>query len=103
MYLLFVQQYKLQYVKFLVVANSSSFSLNKSIIATVVVHTLNREIRSCVKWLLMYKRFKRMENYLNCRPKNGATVTRGLREPQRFQLGFDLEIPGVLLIGDCIL
>ena len=48
MYLLFVQQCKLQYVKFHVVANSSSFSPSKSSIATVVVHTLNREIRSLV-------------------------------------------------------
>ena len=52
MYLLFVQQCKLQYVKFHVVANSSSLSLNKSSLATAVVHTSNREIRSCVKWLL---------------------------------------------------
>ena len=51
--------------------NSPSFSLNKSSIATVVIHTLNREIRSCVKWLLTRglngKLFK-------LSAKNGVTV-----------------------------
>ena len=51
-YVLFVEQYNLQYVKFHVVANSSSFSLHESSLAAVVVHTLNREIRSCLRWLL---------------------------------------------------
>ena len=72
MYLLFVQQCKLQYVKFHVVANSSSLSLNKSSLATAVVHTSNREIRSCVKW------FRGMGNYLNCQPKMGSQLRAGI-------------------------
>ena len=77
MYLLFVQQCKLQYVKFHVVANSSSLSLNKSSLATAVVHTSNREIRSCVKWLLT-SGLEEMGNYLNCQPKMGSQLRAGI-------------------------
>ena len=77
--IIIVQQCKLQYVKFHVVANSPSFSLNKSSIQcsySCSTHIEQKDHILCQ--VVAYKRFKRMENYLNCQPKMGSQLHTGI-------------------------